>query len=387
MGRHFYKNFFPGRVWEKFAKKVNQDLKRESVLLTALPDVGITFFIKYIEETQTTLTKNSKCLIIFFDVIPEQTKISHIASKISEIINFKLNFPKYLEDIGCQETLNELIKRNYEVIIIINRFERLKNNPETLAFLNSLRGINPVKIRFLISCGIDCLTEQQKFTPSGMLTSANVKILPCFDLDSTSKLLLTYKKVYKWRVPRQFARQIYSLSGGYAGFIKYISKFLHENKPKAQISNKLIEDPALNFKIQNLIQILENNGLLQKTQLNLSKAPLLQKLGVIDKKNTLRIKLLKPFLRKKEQILNKRDLYKLLSPQELSLFELFQKNFKKIVLLDEISEHLWKDKAYKKYSLWSIYKIVENIRKKVKPFGFYIENYRDRGYALTKLNK
>lgn len=384
MSRSIYRQFFPSKVWNNFAITICKKLKTEPVLLTALPDGGTTFFLKYIEEIYKDETKDYKAIIISFEILPNQTQTSHISSKIIQLINHKLNFPKYLEGLSCEGALRELSRREKKLLIVVNRFETLRDSIASMMFLKTLRAIDPLRINFLISSDISCLISPDLYTPAAMLTAANIAILPTYDIKGIAESLKVYKKFYNWNVPQRFSKAIYTLTGGIPGLVKYVAKYINDNNPDELREKKLMNEPGIKFKITNISNSLQNNGLIKNCRLNLSQSKLLYKLGVIHKDKTLRIKLLELFLNDESSISPGIDLRKILTAQEYQLFELFNSRLEEVIPTDEISNVLWGEHAAAKYSIWSIYKIVSNLKRKIGEFGLEIKNYRDRGYLLTK---
>lgn len=75
---------------------------------------------------------------------------------------------------------------------------------------------------------------------------------------------------------------------------------------------------------------------------------------------------------------------KLLSSQENKIYKILKDNPDKIYSCDEISDILWGKESSEKYSLWSIYKTISKLNNKIKNFGFYIRNFKGRGYSIEK---
>lgn len=382
-----HKYFFPGKRWEAFTNNLCNKLKSETALITGLPQIGLTTYLKHIEETYKSITKDEKTIIISIEILPSQTKIFHISAKILKSLNYKLSFPKYLHDLNCESSLYEILKRGRKILIIINRFQELRKSSESMMFLQSLRSINSLKIRFLLSCDISCLTDPNSYKSAGILASANILTLPTHTPKEVEQSIRNYRQLYNWIVPIRLAHEIYILSGGVCGLVKYISKFIHENKPRTIEIKKLLDDPAIRYKLEQIIEKLEKNGLVKNSLLDLTKKDILKRVGILDQENKLRIQLLRPLLQSRKKKTKTPNLDKLLSLQEKRLFQLFDSRPEEILSLDEISTRIWGEQALSKYSLWAIYKIISSLKKKIKPLGFDIKNYRGRGYQLVKARK
>ncbi|MBU0975806.1 MAG: helix-turn-helix domain-containing protein [Patescibacteria group bacterium] len=379
MNNDFYSKFFPGIAWRKYTKKICTLLTKETVLITALPDAGISFFLKNVEEYYKNRDMD-KNLLITLEILPGQEEIFHLAQLIKEQINILLSFPLNIADLSCTDTVKKLVQEKKELVIIINRFERLQGKKEAQAFLNSLRAINPAKVRFLISCYITCQTQPQDYKAAGMLTTANVEFLPTFKQQEISLLLDVYKKVYGWDVQEELSNDIYKLSGGFPGIAKYIAKFASDNKLSKISTKKLLSQPSIAFKLENLLQTLEAIGLMKAGEVDFSKKDLLQKLGLVDTNDLPKIGILPKYKPDKIKSVN---LAKHLSAQEFELLRLFANNNEEIITLDQVADAIWKEHSTQKFSLWSIYKVISNLNKKIKRYGLEIENFKGRGYALT----
>ena len=383
MHKHLFQQFFKGEIWEQFGKKVCTQLKNESVLITSIPEGGQRFFLKFIEEIYPEVTKDFETVFIAFEIIPQQVSIENISSKIATLL--KLKIPSLSRYSTCEEILNEAFQLNKRIIIIINRFERLKNYPETMTFLESLRSLNQLSFRFLLSCDISCLLEPEKYNAAGILTSGNIYILPQSNIESIQDMIKTYKHFYNWEVEASsnFAEELFGITGGFPGFIKYVLKYYCNKKPSVLKIEDIVQDSGIKFKIQNLLFKLEENHLVYNSKLNEDKSDILIKLGLLDKDKKITIKLLEYFLKdeKRNEI---SDIEKKLSQQEFQLYTYFKSHEDKIVTLDEIAPLLWGPYANKKYSLWSIYKVVSNLNKKLHEFNISVKSYRGRGYSLSE---
>lgn len=382
-----YEYFFPGKRWNKFLKKVCKILQKEPVLLTGLPHVGLTSFLKYVERKYATITKDDNTIVISIEIVSKTFDISDLEEKVIKKVNYTLNFPNFLRGLTCEEIIYEILSRNRNLLIIINRFQNLAKSEQSLIFLNTLRSINSLKIRFLIGCDLSCLTKPQKFIKASTLISANQTILPTLNEKEILLSIKNYKKMFDWEVPLKYSSEILNLSGGIIGLVKYIAKYLYLYKGTNFSIKHLAIYPILEYKLKDIYKRLETNDLIIKNSLNQKNLLILRKLGIIDRNNRLKIELLKPFFKTEINQKKTYDLKKLLSTQEYQLYQLFSSKPGEIISLDEISEKLWGEDEGRKYSLWSIYKTLSNLKRKIRKAGFEMKNYRDRGYALTKHQK
>lgn len=379
-----HKLFFPGKRLDSLIKNISNRLKSETYLITGLPQIGLTSFLNYVEEEYAKITQDKKTIIISFEILPKSTSVFNISSKILGLMKYKLSSPKYLEELSCREAILEVIKRGRKILFLISRFQYLRNSPETMIFLQTLRATNSIKIRFFLSCDITCLTKPGLYKPAGILSSTNIHIFPPLTLSEIQASLKSYKKLYNWNIPNEFSEKIHKLSGGICGLTKYISKYIHDHKPKKLTIEDLLKDSAINYKVTEIHEKLKENELIKDNKFDLTKSRLLQELGVLDTKDNPKIKLLEYVMSDKEPDSTQVELKKLLSVQEFTLFNYLMENLERVVSLDDLSNTLWKQDGITKYSLWALYKTISNLNKKIKTFGFNIKNYRGRGYQLIK---
>jgi len=382
-----YQSLFPGKRWDNLLIKTCKLLQKEPVLITGLPFIGLTTFMRYIEKEYKKYTSEKKIILISLNAITEHEDIENVERKILNKINYELNYPSFLSKLNCEETIIELMKRKYNLVILIDRFQNLRKNKEIIDFLQSVRSLDLYKIRFLINCDLSCLAKPKDFIKAGALISANQLIIPTFTQREVREALGNYKKLFDWDIDIKQSDLVYEYSGGIIGLIKYIAKYIAQNPTKEINMTNLINYQIINFKVRGIFEKLKEYNLIKNGKLNMGKSSLLIQLGILNKNHKLKIHLLKSLignnLRKSKSHVSIYE--KHLSTQEYNVFMLLQEKKDKIIGLDEISQVLWKEKEREKYSLWSIYKVISNLNKKIKEYGYRIKNYRGRGYGLIKL--
>jgi hypothetical protein len=382
-----YQKYFKINHWGTIPKEIITKLKRESVVITCLPGGGKRYLLKHMRSYYTDFTNDHKTIIPYIEIIPQRTTISHILPHLLQEIKFSTGYPKYLEDLTCEEAVRELILRGKKIVIMINHLERLLETPESIAFLDSFKTIDQFNIRYVFGCDISCVLNPELYRQAPSITSSNIICIPPFDLNGVKRVIKVNRILYKLDCSLSWSNKIYELSGGNPGLIKYLIKYISEEKPKILKLNKLIKNPGLRVKLINIVDTLSKYKLIDsRNSIMPSKTNILMDLGMLNSRGNLKIKLLNPFLMKPQAKVDT-NLKKLLSAQELSLFRIFEKSQEKIIDLDKISKSLWGKDAEAKYSLWAIYKTISNMNKKLKTVGKKIENFRGRGYALVNKRK
>lgn len=378
---NMYNKFFPGKNWDFFTNKISKKLITESILISGLPLSGLNTYHNHLLKLYKTEPKE---LLVNIDILKNTQSINSLSNMIkSKISNINHN---YELDIYILDLIDNLISDGYSILFFLNNFHNIRTNREIQNLLFSIRAIDSLKIRFLITSDISCLTSPQDYEKVSTLISANVYILPTLTKNEIQLSLSNYKKLYGWEVDPKYSKQILHFSGGVCGLVKYIAKEIHENNLKEISNSKLLEYPSIKLKIEGIYNTLEENDLIVNKKLNLEESKLLKKLGVVDLNNNLRIKLLNPYLSERPDRNGDfhKHIKKTLSSREIKLFEYLRKSDNKVRSKDEIADQIWEEKVDSKYSQWAVYKAIANLKKKIEKFGYKIKNYRGRGYSLTK---
>lgn len=380
MGQNTYSQWFKQQEWIDLNKKVCQKLTYEPVLLTALPDAGLTIFVHYIQETLRNL-KNMDHL--FLNITPQKGQISMEKFEIDLRRALEQELQQKFEDISIEQVFEVVLSQNKEIFLTINYLERLTGYPNLLLLLKTLRSLNPFKVHILIRSDISCITNPQKYNEAAILTKANVYILPQFNESGIRHQIRQYQRRFGWKVKPTYAKDIEKLTGGIPGLVKYTAKFISENGISKLTLRNLLRDSSINYKISNIYKTLVINKLIKAGKLNSERVDLLHKLGVITTKGNVRISLIEEYMQTAIRSAGTDTIQKELTKQEFSLFEFLKSRKDKIVTLEEISKTLWGNHAEAKFSLWSMYKILSNLKAKLKKYNYQINNLRGRGYILS----
>lgn len=373
-----FREIFEGTEWEALGGKIVETLRAESVLVTSLPEAGQRFFMNYL--TLLIREKNEQVLFPFYtEILSQRTTINSLKSLLLQKITQMFAFKKNVKNI--EQALVELCEQDKSLIVILNRFEKLVKSPDTMSYLESLRGNFPRTINFLVSCDINCITNPGLYLQAGMITSSNVYYLPQFREKEIKHSIAVLNKYYNWNVPESYNKLIYSLSGGVSGLIKYTMKYIHSfGVGNCSAENIVAHTPALAKKLHIIMKSLSDAKLLVDGRFNYENKDILKKLGVIDEAGTLRIDLLAPLL--SEDVLNVKKVKHHLTIQEEKIFNILSARRDEVVSLDEISFQLWGSNIPAKYSMWALYKSMSKLNKKLKKYNLAAKNYRNRGYQL-----
>ncbi|MDD3648133.1 MAG: helix-turn-helix domain-containing protein [Candidatus Dojkabacteria bacterium] len=371
--------FFTTSKWRKYTNKIISKLEKESVLITGLPQVGINTFLCYFRDIYEARTKTEKNIVITLELY-RFNNIPDIQTRIIEIINQNLGTPKSFEGLSVEDILRKLSVQGFKILFILYRIDNLVSHPYVFTFFQTLRAINPLLISFLSTADISCLTSSGKYAQAGPLASTNIELFPLLKITELKETIKRFEDLYSWEVPEANINQIFELSGGVRGLCKYICKYINDYNPKTLDPAALLEYSGIGFRTKEIYNKLVENDLIRKGAINRSKQNILERIGTIDKKGEIRIQLIKPYL--KRALSTEIERLKDLSNQERSVFEYFRDHSDKIITVDDLARILWGDAEKEKFSLWAIYKMISNLNRKIKNFGFEITNYRGRGYQI-----
>lgn len=360
--------------WIKFNTKNLSLLNKQSVTITGLPFSGITSYHRYI--LSKLMKKKEKPIIIDISFLDKVD----ILKKIIFQLESEINSIKQVDDI--RETIKTELDSGKEFIFCIDRIQNIRNSKENQQFLQSIRALNPVRVKFFSTCNLSVLTNPKDYLLLGSVISENIIPTKVNNLEDTISLIKSFSSQYQWKIHNKYFKKIHQLTGGLVGLVKSVCNYIDDEKSLERNLNTIRKYPNIDFKISEIKQVLKSNELTKDNKLDFNKLDILRELGLINHRKQYRIKLLD--FSKSSGPIDRDILQKKLTLQENQLFSHFKNNQNEITSPEDIGEILWKDKANDKYSLWAIYKVIANLRKKLKPFNYKIENHHGRGYSLVQ---
>lgn len=337
-------------------------LKRgESVCVYGMLGVGRTFFSRQLER----LLKDKKIadVVIYleplsFDEDPSQyMKNILLDLKFVDKHNFFASLRNYLE--------------NHKVVIIINFIEQVSEKRKLLDLLIELRRLHSTNMNIFTTCDQSVISHPGDFLSHSKHFADSFFVLPPLDLKGTREVIRHNGEFFLWRVKESLAQDIFKLSGGNGGLIKYICKAVDENgKEILSRPDELLEYPPLKIRLEALLR------------LTLTQSPkLLRQIKVVTEKMKPFSKLLGIYI-KNFSLANIDIAFPELTRLERKILSFFVINEGKVI--DKETVAFWMEMSEDEYSLWAIYKIVSRLRKKIR--GRYnLDSIKGRGYCLTSV--
>ncbi|MBI2595637.1 helix-turn-helix domain-containing protein [Candidatus Daviesbacteria bacterium] len=367
-------------------KKIRQLIENSTTFsVCGMPSMGISIFLRF-------LATQKFAYFVHVD-INELPKLSR--SELFKLLRKQLRHP-----------LEELAQKHRRIVIIFNRFDRLKKefNEDFFSNLRSLRDIDKEKIVMVFAANRPLLEQSffsnlrslrdidkekivMVFAANRPLLEQSPKALSGGNLNMYSKTfyLKPYskedlKKLTGLNAPKFLKHQDFDraleLSGGHYQLLQLLLKSdcLHENP---------LQDKAIKFQLKDLYKYLKypQRKLLQKTALGKKvKTPekYLLDTGFVKKtggKLEVFTTLLADFIKSGARVR--------LPFQESRLFALLKSRAGKTVTKDEIFEALWKNGEG---SDWALNALIYRIRKNPAfvSLGYIIENQKKSGYSLIR---
>ncbi len=353
-------NFKEQKLGRNFSRENLKQIKKLIEISTTfsvcgMPSMGISIFLRF-------LATRKFAHFVHVD-INELPKLSR--QELFKQLNKQLNHP-----------LENLVKKHKRIVIIFNRFDRLKKefNEDFFSNLRSLRDIDKEKIVMVFAANRPLLEQSPKALSGGNLNMySKTFYLKPYSKEDLKKL--TGLNAPKFLKHQDFDRAL-ELSGGHYQLLQLLLKSdcLHENP---------LQDEAIKFQLKDLYNYLKypQRKLLQKIALEKKvKTPdqYLLGTGFIKKtKGELKIftTLLADFIKSGTRVR--------LPLQESKLFALLKSKLGKVVTKDAIFASLWKNGEG---SDWALNALVYRLRKNPAfiSLGYVIENQKKLGYCLIR---
>lgn len=337
-------------------KKIRQLIENSTTFsVCGMPSMGISIFLRF-------LAAQKFAYFVHVD-INELPKLSR--SELFKLLRKQLHHP-----------LEKLAQKHKRIVIIFNRFDRLKKefNANFFSNLRSLRDIDKEKIVMVFAANRPLLEQSPKALSGGNLNMySKTFYLKPYSKEDLKKL--TGLNAPKFLKHQDFDRAL-ELSGGHYQLLQLLLKSdcLHENP---------LQDKAIKFQLKDLYKYLKypQRKLLQKTALGKKvKTPekYLLDTGFVKKtggKLEVFTTLLADFIKSGARVR--------LPFQESRLFALLKSRAGKTVTKDEIFEALWKNGEG---SDWALNALIYRIRKNPAfiSLGYIIENQKKSGYSLIR---
>lgn len=385
-------NFYCGQLLGCF-------LRGESATVEFVAGAGRKKTLTYLVENSASFgfEKLGKYKIVYID-------FDDLTSS-SEEAYFKMILQELGGSVSVKDSILKLLKQNYQIIIILGRFDDL---PFSALFFNNLKSIwdlDKKKIHFIFPVNKDIFSQEilAKFGKLKEVIVQNRIYYPLFSLEDSLFSLKRREKKYGYQLTSRQENEILSLSGGHPLLLKICLKQTDKNADlseslavkviMADIWNSLSEDEA--GVLKNICLGGVEKDLLPERLVNL---------GLVKFENNKEVvfsSLFEEYVKKQkiktgkfsftpdsgELLFGNYSLREKFSLSEYRLLSILIKNANKVYSRDDIADILWGKESFEKYSDWAIDKVIFFLRRKIKAIGVdsqKIQSIRNRGYRWVE---
>lgn len=351
-----------------YIKKVGGLIRAStSFTVVGMPGMGISIFLRYLATTNLAYFVH-----VDINELPSLTKNELFKLLFKELggQTFGILDDQYLE--LCKKQIEQIITGQQKLVVIFNRFDKLKSqfDPSFFDNLRALRDIDKEKIVMIFSANRP-LVEQypQMFTGGNLNMFSQSYYLKPFSKEDLKKLI-DLNSPFAKSDPQKLETAI-KLCGGHYQLLQLLLK-------SDYLESDPLLDPVIKLQLKELSEYLkfEERKSLQKfsvgKRVGINNQFLLD-LGFINGTqffSPLLLRYLKSTLNLK------------LPPRETKLFKLLKSRLGKTITKDEIFNVVWKDDEDKATD-WALDALIYRLRRNLKT-GYVIENQKKVGYYLVK---
>jgi hypothetical protein len=276
---------------------------------------------------------------------------------------------------GVRESLAALVANDIAPVIFFNRFDRVVNMMSE-SFIDNIHGLYDASGRQL-SC---------VFTSYRPLADFYGKKLP-FDQYYTH-----YLKPFAeqgMNVSQETRTQLATLSGGHFQYLRLLMDLLRESKlTQDGLNAAALKDERITLLSEELWESLteeEKKALKESITGGTTTSPYLLNTGMVRDGNFFS-PLFKAYVRGKSGAQHGGQAVEFTRKEHI-LFNVLKENLEMVCERDQIIEKVWPESMEDGISDWSIDKLMERLREKIKKQGlpYRVVTVRTRGYKLVKI--
>ncbi|MBI1863364.1 helix-turn-helix domain-containing protein [Candidatus Microgenomates bacterium] len=312
-----------------------------------------------------------------------RTKVTSIFESSIQYQNLQLTYD------GVREALRVLAENNIEPVIFFNRFDRVINMISE-AFIDNVHGMYDASDHKL-SCVFTSYRPLADFYGRKMpFDLFYTRYLKPADRENVNTQIDQYQTKYKVHFDTKTRDALVELSGGHFHYLRLLMDILREAKtdPEALESTALHEERIL-LLCEELWESLndEEKHKLSRVAVSESKQEMpayLLNTGMVQN-GVIFSPLFKDFIKEKNKA-SKHAVQSLeFTRKEHALFLVLQEHVGAICDRDAIIDKVWPESAEDGISDWSIDKLMERLREKIKKQGlpYQVVTVRTRGYKLV----
>lgn len=362
------------RFCEKSIREIKKLIKLSiSFSVIGMPGMGISIFLRY-------LSTNKFAYFIHLDIneLPNLSKNEFFKLLLKELGGLIITSDQEVVEL-CKKQIKELISENQRLVIIFNRFDKLKKsfNQNFFDNLRVFRDIDKEKIVMIFAANKPLIEQSsQAFTGGNLNMFSQSFYLSPYSITDLKKILcLNSPSLLKNKTKLKLAL---TLSGGHYQLSQLLLK-------SDYLGDDLFADSAVKLQLRELYEYLN-----YKQRKQLQKIALGKRVRFIDKyllnvgfvqKDNRDLKFFTPLF----STYLKANLKMKLPLKELKLFQLLKKKEGQVVSHEEIFQIIWNDDS-EEASDWALKALIYRLRKNpaFTALGYNIENHKKLGYFLVR---
>ncbi len=192
---------------------------------TTLYKKGLTHLDRDLGEIINTLA-NRESVVLCSPNMGDTRLLDYLANRLKDQEKYHIIYDKK-GDLTVEEIETFLSKYENEVKLIILPHLSHKGK-DFLSYINRLGSFKRDDILMVSALEYDFLHNPQKYFHSGAPMSHLIIRKP-LNYQLTESVIESRRKLNNWNIPKKFNQEIYRLSGGLIGLIKYICSFIDKN--------------------------------------------------------------------------------------------------------------------------------------------------------------
>lgn len=292
---------------------------------------------------------------------------------------------------GVREALTSLVKNDIEPVIFFNRFDRVINMMSE-SFIDNIYGLYDAAGNRL-SCVFTSYRPLADFYKKKLpIDQFYTHYLVPLNTNNAEQHIEEYQKKYKITFNTWARKTLIPLAGGHVQYLRLLMDILRETKTSPdKLADTALKDERVLLLSEELWDSLtdeEKNDLKQITKGVRHKVHpgYLSQTGVVTADDILFSDLFVQFIKHKSSTAKANGHATDFTRKEHLLFNLLKQHLGAICERDQIIEKVWSESAEDGISDWSIDKLMERLREKIKKQGlkYQVVTVRTRGYKMVE---
>lgn len=316
---------------------------------------------------------------------------------------------------ALKQKMQEYLKERKHLIFVFDYFDKLNFHSNFYNNLHSLYQLDQSKVHYVFVFGSNCLNREFfcQYDELKKLPLQNIIYFPSLRVEDSLVVASRINKIHKYGFSETLIKLVCSYTGGHPSWIRKVLAALArcERIDEKNILGYLKDQTVIEYSLREVWMDLlpaEKEVILQIVNGSAQEGDsvdYLLKIGfLIPEQKSLKLfsPLFEEFVKQVEVespmisiddlgediLINNKITREKITQSENLLLSAFLKNPNKVLSRDKISEILWGDASYEKYSDWAIDQSIFKLRRKLKSLGIQtpmIQTIKGRGYRWLQL--